>query len=96
VEQSLARLKNARSGKPRNSAGSRNGGEHAQIVHGPRNSFSVAQSLARLRGGLNGARWIDAEYYHITLRFIGDVDERVATTWPMRSTHSPPSVHGRA
>ena len=39
---------------------------------------SVAQSLARLRGGLNGARWIDAEYYHITLRFIGDVDERVA------------------
>ena len=39
---------------------------------------SVAQSLARLRGGLNGARWIDAEYYHITLRFIGDVDECVA------------------
>src|SRR5450755_3524807 len=31
-----------------------------------------------LRGGLAGARWIDAENYHITLRFIGDVDERVA------------------
>jgi RNA 2',3'-cyclic 3'-phosphodiesterase len=40
--------------------------------------YSVADSLARLRGGLSGARWIDAENYHITLRFIGDVDERVA------------------
>ncbi|QGM45388.1 RNA 2',3'-cyclic phosphodiesterase [Methylocystis heyeri] len=40
--------------------------------------FSVADSLASLRGGLGGARWIDAENYHITLRFIGDVDERLA------------------
>jgi 2'-5' RNA ligase len=31
-----------------------------------------------LRGGISGARWIDAENYHITLRFIGDVDERMA------------------
>lgn len=30
-------------------------------------------SLSLLRGGLPGARWIDAENYHITLRFIGDV-----------------------
>ena len=35
----------------------------------------VAESLARLRGGLHGARWIDAENYHITLRFIGDIDD---------------------
>ena len=38
----------------------------------------VAQSLAALRGGLPGARWIDAENYHVTLRFIGDVDESIA------------------
>jgi RNA 2',3'-cyclic 3'-phosphodiesterase len=38
----------------------------------------VAQSLAELRGGLPGARWIDPEDYHVTLRFIGDVDDTVA------------------
>ena len=38
----------------------------------------VAQSLASLRGGLPGARWIDAENYHVTLRFIGNVDESIA------------------
>ena len=31
-----------------------------------------------LRGGLPGARWIDAENYHITLRFLGDIDDRAA------------------
>ena len=31
-----------------------------------------------LRGGLPGARWIDPENYHLTLRFIGDVDDDVA------------------
>ena len=38
----------------------------------------VAQSLSLLRGGLPGARWIDPENYHITLRFIGDIDDRLA------------------
>jgi RNA 2',3'-cyclic 3'-phosphodiesterase len=38
----------------------------------------VSQSLATLRGGLPGARWIDPENYHVTLRFIGDVDDVVA------------------
>jgi 2'-5' RNA ligase len=38
----------------------------------------VAQSLASLRGGLPGARWIDPENYHVTLRFIGDVDDSLA------------------
>jgi 2'-5' RNA ligase len=37
---------------------------------------NVAQSLAMLRGGLPGARWIDPENYHLTLRFIGDVDDQ--------------------
>src|SRR5262245_39499491 len=38
----------------------------------------VAQSLSMLRGGLQGARWIDPENYHLTLRFIGDVDDVTA------------------
>ena len=39
---------------------------------------AVAGQLALLRGGLPGARWIDPANYHVTLRFIGDVDARVA------------------
>ena len=34
----------------------------------------AALSLSLLRGGLPGARWIDVENYHITLRFVGDID----------------------
>ena len=39
---------------------------------------SVAAELATMRGGLSGARWIDVENYHLTLRFIGDIDVDVA------------------
>lgn len=39
----------------------------------------VALALSLKRGGLFGARWIDTENYHITLRFIGDVDYHVAS-----------------
>jgi 2'-5' RNA ligase len=39
---------------------------------------NVARSLSMLRGGLPGARWIDPENYHVTLRFIGDVDDVIA------------------
>jgi len=38
----------------------------------------VGQSLAMMRGGLPGARWIDPENYHLTLRFIGDIDDALA------------------
>lgn len=38
----------------------------------------VANTLASLRWGLPGARWIDPSDYHVTLRFIGDIDRRTA------------------
>jgi hypothetical protein len=38
----------------------------------------IGQELSGYRGGLPGARWIDPENYHITLRFIGDVDHSLA------------------
>ena len=38
----------------------------------------IRQSLAMLRGGVPGARWIDPENYHLTLRFIGDIDDAMA------------------
>ncbi len=38
----------------------------------------IRQRLALLRGGLRGARWIDADNYHLTLRFVGDIDGRTA------------------
>ncbi|WP_018698786.1 RNA 2',3'-cyclic phosphodiesterase [Amorphus coralli] len=38
----------------------------------------VRMQLSMLRGGLRSARWIDPENFHITLRFIGDIDDRTA------------------
>jgi 2'-5' RNA ligase len=38
----------------------------------------VGFALSLKRGGLSGARWVDPENYHITLRFIGDVDHQTA------------------
>lgn len=38
----------------------------------------VAFDLDLMRGGIIGSRWIDPESFHITLRFIGDIDERLA------------------
>jgi RNA 2',3'-cyclic 3'-phosphodiesterase len=39
---------------------------------------AVAERLMTVRGGLSGARWITPDNYHITLRFIGDIDEATA------------------
>ncbi len=49
---------------------------------------SVRMALSLLKGGLPGARWIDADNYHVTLRFIGDIDGRTADEIAMRSTGS--------
>ena len=38
----------------------------------------LAMDLSMLRGGISGARWIEAENYHLTLRFIGDIDDPTA------------------
>jgi RNA 2',3'-cyclic 3'-phosphodiesterase len=39
---------------------------------------AVAGQLALARGGVVGARWLEPADYHVTLRFIGDVDGRTA------------------
>ena len=39
---------------------------------------SVRHQVALLASGLPGARWSDSENYHLTLRFIGEVDEGTA------------------
>lgn len=38
----------------------------------------IGAQLQLLRGGLHGARWVEPENYHITLRFIGDIDDATA------------------
>ena len=38
----------------------------------------VGAALAGARGGVFGARWVEPSDYHVTLRFVGDVDVRAA------------------
>jgi len=38
----------------------------------------VVAAVALARGGVPGARWIEPADYHITLRFMGEVDARTA------------------
>ena len=38
----------------------------------------IVTVLSSVRGGLVGARWITPENFHITLRFIGDIDDATA------------------
>ncbi len=38
----------------------------------------VAMRLSFLQSGIQGVRWIDRENFHITLRFVGDVERPLA------------------
>jgi 2'-5' RNA ligase len=38
----------------------------------------VVSQLTLMRGGVVGARWLEPEDYHITLRFLGDIDAGAA------------------
>ncbi len=39
---------------------------------------NLVTELSMLRGGLSGARWIEPEDYHLTLRFVGDIGRELA------------------
>ena len=38
----------------------------------------IRLALSAFRGGLPGARWVEPANYHVTLRFIGDIEEGLA------------------
>ncbi len=38
----------------------------------------IRHKLSQYRGGLPGARWVEPDNYHVTLRFIGDIDDAMA------------------
>ncbi len=40
---------------------------------------NIAETLLRLQSGVRGARWRPKENFHITLRFIGDVQDILVT-----------------
>ncbi|MGB0697181.1 MAG: RNA 2',3'-cyclic phosphodiesterase [Rhodospirillaceae bacterium] len=56
---------------------------------------SVRAVLAELRGGLPDAHWVEPEDYHITLAFIGEVDEGLAAEvdQTLSEVDAPPFPH---
>jgi len=48
----------------------------------------VSLDLNFMQGGIMGARWIDRESFHITLRFIGDIDDALGRDVAMALDHS--------
>ncbi|HRD26817.1 MAG TPA: RNA 2',3'-cyclic phosphodiesterase [Caulobacter sp.] len=47
----------------------------------------IGEPLLRRQQGLPGARWRPLEAFHITLRFFGDVQERVAEDLDLELSH---------
>jgi 2'-5' RNA ligase len=52
----------------------------------------LSERLHLMQGGIQGARWTAAENYHITLTFIGEVDENAAEDIDdaLRALRAPP------
>ncbi len=63
-----------------------------RLFVGLRPPAAIRARLLALMGGIPGARWQDDDQLHITLRFIGDVDERAAedAALALSSVHWPP------
>jgi len=63
-----------------------------RLFVGLRPPASVRAQLLALMGGIPGARWQDDDQLHVTLRFIGDVDERAAedAALALSGVHWPP------
>jgi 2'-5' RNA ligase len=40
---------------------------------------ALRADLARLQNGVPGARWVEPENFHVTLRFVGEVDNAIAS-----------------
>jgi 2'-5' RNA ligase len=55
------------------------GGVVPRLFTGLEVPADVASALSSLRGGISGARWVAPSDYHITLRFVGDVDNPTAS-----------------
>ena len=55
----------------------------------------VCERLSLFRTGLPGARWVDPALYHLTLRFVGDVDGGLAreVTAALREMRPAAPVH---
>ena len=53
---------------------------------------AIAVQVSMLQSGLEGARWIERENFHITLRFIGDVPPPIAreVIYELERVKSPP------
>lgn len=39
---------------------------------------AITEALLDLQEGLSGARWVDSDNFHLTLRFVGEIDRHAA------------------
>lgn len=48
---------------------------------------AVALDLQIMQGGIPGARWMDPGHYHLTIRFIGDIEQGLAREIALQLDH---------